>query len=34
VGIKCKKWDEMRKIGNYASDRKEAGFMKKNGGYG
>jgi hypothetical protein len=31
VGMKCNKWDEMRKIGNYQKDEKKTSFLKKNG---
>src|SRR5581483_2675227 len=31
MGIKCKKWEEMRKIGSYRSNEKETSFSKQNG---
>lgn len=33
VCTKSKKWDEMRKIGNYQSEEKESDFAKKTGSY-
>jgi hypothetical protein len=31
VGIKSNKWNEMRKIGSYENNEKQAAFPKKNG---